>query len=103
LDISPDHTQLLIESIEGTETEFPFWALPLPSGAPRRLADLVAHAGSWSPDWLTVLVDERHDGVHLSYDRVTSFLSPYENPEALKVARELDSKVERLLNNAAVE
>ena len=50
LDISPDHTQLLIESIEGTETEFPFWALPLPSGAPRRLADLVAHAGSWSPD-----------------------------------------------------
>ncbi len=44
-----------------------------------------------------------YDGVHLSYDRMTSFLSPYENPDALKVARELDSKVERLLNNAAVE
>jgi hypothetical protein len=26
-----------------------------------------------------------------------------ENPDALKVARELDSKVERLLNNAVVE
>jgi eukaryotic-like serine/threonine-protein kinase len=49
-DISPDHTQLLMESVNGTETEFMFWALPLPSGAPRRLADLVAHAGSWSPD-----------------------------------------------------
>ncbi len=49
-DISADHTQLLVESSGGTETEFPFWALPLPSGAPRRLADTVGHAGAWSPD-----------------------------------------------------
>jgi eukaryotic-like serine/threonine-protein kinase len=49
-DISPDHTHLLVESWSGTETEFPFWALPLPSGAPRRLADVVGHAGAWSPD-----------------------------------------------------
>src|SRR5947208_469450 len=39
-DISPDHTQLLVASFRGTETEAPFWALPLPSGAPRRLADV---------------------------------------------------------------
>ena len=37
-------------SFRGTETEAPFWALPLPSGAPRRLADVVGHAGAWSPD-----------------------------------------------------
>jgi serine/threonine protein kinase/Tol biopolymer transport system component len=49
-DISPDHTQLLVESVIGTATEFPFWALPLPSGTPRRLADVVGHAGAWSPD-----------------------------------------------------
>ena len=49
-DISPDHTQLLVASFRGTETEAPFWALPLPSGAPRRLADVVGHAGAWSPD-----------------------------------------------------
>jgi len=49
-DISPDHTQLLVAGVEGTETEAPFWALPLPSGAPRRLADVVGHAGAWSPD-----------------------------------------------------
>jgi hypothetical protein len=49
-DISPDHTQLLVASLKGTETEAPFWALPLPSGAPRRLADVVGHAGAWSPD-----------------------------------------------------
>jgi len=49
-DISPDHTRLLVVSSSGTETEFPYWALPLPSGTPRRLADVVGHSGSWSPD-----------------------------------------------------
>jgi uncharacterized protein (DUF302 family) len=67
----------------------------------KEMAKHVPDAGSYAP--VTVLVDERDDGVHLSYDRMTSFLSPYEDPDALKVARELDLKVERLLNNAAVE
>ena len=67
----------------------------------KEMAKHVPDAGSYAP--VTVLVDERDDGVHLSYDRMTSFLSQYENPDALKVARELDSKVEKLLNNAAVE
>ena len=67
----------------------------------KEMAKHVPDAGSYAP--VTVLVDERDDGVHLSYDRMTSFLSSYENLDALKVARELDSKVERLLNNAAVE
>jgi uncharacterized protein (DUF302 family) len=58
----------------------------------KEMAKHVPDAGSYAP--VTVLVDERDDGVHLSYDRMTSFLSPYENPDALKVARELDSKVE---------
>jgi serine/threonine protein kinase/Tol biopolymer transport system component len=49
-DISPDHTQLLVAALKGTETEALFWSLPLPSGAPRRLADVVGHAGAWSPD-----------------------------------------------------
>jgi hypothetical protein len=48
-----------------------------------------------------VLVDERPDGVHLSYDRMASFLAPYGNPEALAVAQNLDKKVEDLLRQAA--
>lgn len=55
----------------------------------------VPDAGSYAP--VTVLIDERADGVHLSYDRVASALAAYENPKALRVARELDAKVERLL------
>ena len=59
------------------------------------LEDRVPDAGSYAP--VTILIDERPDGVHLSYDRMASFLAPYENAEALKVARDLDAKVEALL------
>ena len=56
-------------------------------------------AGSYAP--VTILIDERSDGVHLSYDRMASFLAPYENAEALKVAKDLDAKVKALLSAAA--
>jgi hypothetical protein len=56
-------------------------------------------AGSYAP--VTILIDERPDGVHLSYDRTASLLAPYESAEASYVARELDSKVETLLKRAA--
>ena len=65
----------------------------------RQMVQHVPDAGSYAP--VTVLVDERADGVHLSYDRMASFLAPYENSAALKVARDLDAKVEALLTSAA--
>ena len=61
----------------------------------RRMAEHVPDAGSYAP--VTILIDERSDGVHISYDRMSSFLSIYQNAKALEVARELDSKVEALL------
>ena len=65
----------------------------------QEMAKHVPDAGSYAP--VTVLVDERSDGVHLSYDRMTSFLAPYGNSDALAVARNLDEKVEALLQEAA--
>ena len=59
----------------------------------------VPDAGSYAP--ITVLVDERSDGVHLSYDRMVSFLNSYGNAKAAKVAQELDAKVEALMASAA--
>jgi uncharacterized protein (DUF302 family) len=59
----------------------------------------VPDAGSYAP--VTILIDERSDGVHLSYDKMASFLAPYGSREALKVAQDLDLKVERLLAAAA--
>ena len=39
--------------------------------------------------------------VHLSYDKMASFLAPYANAAAQEVARELDRKVEKILQQAA--
>jgi hypothetical protein len=39
--------------------------------------------------------------VHLSYDKVASFIAPYANAAALEVARELDRKVKKILHQAA--
>jgi uncharacterized protein (DUF302 family) len=65
----------------------------------KEMAKHVPDAGSYAP--VTVLVDERPDGVHLSYDRMASFLAPYGNPDALAVAQSLDKKVDDLLRQAA--
>ena len=59
------------------------------------MARLVPDAGSYAP--VTVLIDQRPDGVHLSYDETVSVLAPYGNSDALKIAQDLDSKVKGLL------
>ena len=71
-------------------------------GNPLIMKEMVKHvpdAGSYAP--VTVLVDERADGVHMSYDRMVSFLAAYGNRDALQVAADLDSKIEILLRDAA--
>jgi len=65
----------------------------------QQMARHVPDAGSYAP--VTVLVDERSDGVHISYDRMASLLAPYRNSEALTVSRDLDKKVETLLSEVA--
>jgi uncharacterized protein (DUF302 family) len=65
----------------------------------KEMAKHVPDAGSYAP--VTVLVDERADGVHISYDSMASLLAPYGNPDALDLARNLDAKVGVLLQKAA--
>ena len=65
----------------------------------KEMAKRVPDAGSYAP--VTILVDERSDGVHLTYDRMVSLLALYGNSDALKVAQDLDLKVEKLMNEAA--
>jgi hypothetical protein len=61
--------------------------------------DTVPDAASYAP--VTILVDERADGVHISYDSMASLISPYGSEAALAVARDLDAKIESLLKTAA--
>jgi len=65
----------------------------------KKMVERVPDAGSYAP--VTILLDERPDGVHLSYDSMASFLNSYGSPEAMKVAQDLDAKVEALLTSAA--
>lgn len=65
----------------------------------KQMVEHVPDTGSYAP--VTILIDERTDGVHLSYDRMATFLASYGSADALKVAQELDAKVEALLLAAA--
>jgi uncharacterized protein (DUF302 family) len=65
----------------------------------KKMAEHVPDTASYAP--VTILIDERADGVHLSYDRMASYLASYDNLAALQTARALDAKVEALLSAAA--
>jgi uncharacterized protein (DUF302 family) len=71
-------------------------------GNPLIMKEMVKHvpdAGSYAP--VTILIDERPDGVHLSYDKMESYLLPFGSTEALAVARNLDAKITTLLRECA--
>ena len=65
----------------------------------KEMVKRVPDAASYAP--VTILVDERIDGVHLSYDSVATLIAPYGDQEALTVAKDLDREIESLLAQAA--
>lgn len=50
LDLSPDHSRLLISSTSKSSGESEFWTLPISSGKPARVGDLGGRDASWSTD-----------------------------------------------------
>ena len=77
-------------------------ALRLVVGNPLIMKEMVKYvpdAASYAP--VTVLIDQRPEGVCLSYDLMASLLAPYGSEEASAVARNLDNKVMALLTAAA--
>ena len=65
----------------------------------KQMARTVPDAAAYAP--VSILIDERADGVHLSYDSMASLLAPYDSQTALAVARDLDTKIEQLLDQAS--
>ena len=50
-DISPDHSQLMVFDWPPLSSgDHQVWVMPLPSGSPRQLGDILAHEVRWSPD-----------------------------------------------------
>ncbi len=77
--------------------------LRIVAGNPLIMKEMVKHvvdAGSYAP--VTILIEERQGSVRISYDRMASYLAPYGNRDALKVARDLDAKIERIVTEAAI-
>ena len=64
-----------------------------------QIVELVPDAGSYAP--VTILVDERPDGVHVSYDEMCGLLAPYQSARASLIARDLDTKIESLITSIA--
>lgn len=64
----------------------------------KEMAKHVPDAAAYAP--VTILVDERSDGVHMSYDSMASLIAPYGSQAALAVASDLDSKVYDILEMA---
>ena len=64
----------------------------------KQMTELVPDAAAYAP--VTVLIDEREGKVHVSYDRMASLLSVYNNPEATRIAEALDAKIEALMHAA---
>lgn len=76
--------------------------LRIVAGNPLIMKEMVRHipdAASYAP--VTIILVEKDDGVYLSYDSMASFLAPYENESAMRVARELDAKIIAILHAAA--
>src|SRR5262249_41175780 len=64
----------------------------------KEMAKRAPDAAAYAP--VTLLVDERSDGVHISYDLMESLLAPSSNAEALAIARDLDAKVQTIIDQA---
>ena len=50
LALSPDGSEVLVLDGHGTPPSGPLWSVPVLSGSPRKLGDIEANDGAWSPD-----------------------------------------------------
>jgi uncharacterized protein (DUF302 family) len=64
----------------------------------KQMTELVPDSAAYAP--VTILIDEREGKVHVSYDRMASLLSVYNNPGATKIAEALDTKIETLMRTS---
>lgn len=50
LDLSPDHSKLLVSTVQNGSRNNEFWTLPIPSGSPERVGGLTGRDAAWSAD-----------------------------------------------------
>lgn len=94
LDLSPDHTKLLVSSVSKSSSESEFWTLPVAKGSPERVGDLTGRDASWSADGKrlvlakgTVLYLANGDGSqeHAVYTAGGSVFAPRFSPDGQRI------------------
>lgn len=74
--VASDGSALLVGTFHGTDKNVEMWSVPLPSGTPRRLGDLLVDSAAWSPD-----------GTRLAYSRGPDiYLAKSDGTEQKKIA-----------------
>jgi Tol biopolymer transport system component len=93
LDLSPDHSRLLISS-RSTAGENEFWTLPVAKGTPQRVGDLSGRDAAWSADGKRLvfangstlyLADASGTAAHELYTAGGSVFAPRFSPDATRV------------------
>ena len=93
-DISPSGSELLVRKAAEDDDKMPLWILPVPSGTPRRVGNLLARDASYFPDGAKIfyatgkeLWEAQADGngVHKLFTAGSTIYAPRISPDAKKV------------------
>lgn len=94
LDVSPDHSKLLISSKSKNTGETEFWTLPVVSGNPARVGDLNGRDASWSADGKQLVFAKESDvylassdgsNPHRIYSAEGSVFAPRFSPDGRRI------------------
>src|SRR5262249_35228659 len=80
--ISPNGSELLVQTTQGTIPEGPLWIVPALAGSSHRLDDLVSSNASWSPDGQQIIFTRANtlNAVRPDGSEVRNLLTINDNP-----------------------
>jgi Tol biopolymer transport system component len=94
LDLSADHTKLLVAPIQAGTSDDEFWTLPLHSGSPERIGNLAGRDAAWSADGqrlvftkgsVLYLASEDGKGVRELYTASGAVFGPHFSPDGKRI------------------
>jgi Tol biopolymer transport system component len=103
LDVSADHTKLLVSRNQGGAGENEFWALPINKGTPQRLGDLTGRYATWSRDnkhlvfvkgSTIFLANADGSAAHELYSASGSVFSPRFSPDGKRIRFSVGSTIQ---------
>jgi Tol biopolymer transport system component len=94
LDLSPDHTKLLVAPIHSGDRDNEFWTLPVGAGAPERVGTLAGRDAAWSSDGqhlvfgkgsVLYLASATGTEVRELYTAIGSIFGPHFSPDGKRI------------------